>query len=280
VPDRRQVRALFDWLAPRYDAAVVGYSLGQDLRWKSELIRRIAPKAGERALDLATGTGLLYDRLARHLGPDRVVGLDVNWTMLRAARVGLGPRRTVRADSIRLPFRDGTFDVVTAGYLFKYVPLDALAREIRRVLRPGGRVGGYDFSSPRADRIDGAAYGVFLHRVLPQLGRWRDRGDPNWQGLFDFLDWVARGSRWEARIEGEFARAGLVAIERVPSLGGAITWVWAKAPAAPGRAERSPSTVPVGVAPARDARPAGPIRRHPPGLASRRDRWRSYPDTT
>lgn len=230
IPNPGYVRSLFDWLAPHYDSAVLTYSLAQDLRWKWELIRRLRPRPGERALDLASGTGLIYGRLAAKLGRDSVVGLDINRAMLTSAPRRGPARLLVRGDSTRLPFRDASFDIVTAGYLFKYVPLDALADEIRRVLRPGGRFGGYDFSAPDERTLAGKVYGRYLHHVLPAMGRWLGRGDRGWKMLLDFLAQIATHSGWEDRVEGVLQDAGFDRVERVASLGGAITWVWAWLP--------------------------------------------------
>jgi demethylmenaquinone methyltransferase / 2-methoxy-6-polyprenyl-1,4-benzoquinol methylase len=230
LPDRDRVQALFNWLAPDYDVAVLTYSLAQDLRWKSELVRRLRPRRGERALDLACGTGLIYDRLERELGRDAVVGLDLNRAMLTAARPDGPIRRVVRADSVKLPFRDSAFDLATAGYLFKYVPLDRLAAEVRRVLRPGGRFGGYDFSAPITGTIAGRAYHEYLHNVLPFLGRRLGRGDQGWVTLMQFLGLVTSTSGWESHVERDFRDAGFERVEKVQSLGGAVTWIWAWLP--------------------------------------------------
>ncbi len=228
VPDRRFVRALFSALAPKYEEALLVYSIGQDLRWKHTMIDRLPLRPGDRALDLASGTGLVLDRLARQLGSSAVVGLDPNRTMLTQPRPGSRPGALVQGNAERLPFRDARFDVVTAGYLFKYVDLDRLLREIRRVLRPGGRIGGYDFSSPRRDTTNGRLYAIYLTRILPWLGRHRRGSSVNWRELLDFLSDVAERSAWENRILIALESNGFVDIRRVPSLGGAITWVWAR----------------------------------------------------
>jgi demethylmenaquinone methyltransferase / 2-methoxy-6-polyprenyl-1,4-benzoquinol methylase len=227
LPDRDRVQALFDWLAPDYDVAVLTYSLAQDLRWKSELVRRLRPRRGERALDLACGTGLIYDRLERGLGRDSVVGLDLNRAMLTSARRDGHTRRVVRGDSVKLPFRDSAFDIVTAGYLFKYVALDRLSAEVRRMLRPGGRFGGYDFSAPITGTVSGRAYQQYLHNVLPLLGRRFGRRDQGWTTLMEFLAHIASTSGWETHVERDFRGAGFDRVEKIQSLGGAITWVWA-----------------------------------------------------
>lgn len=227
VPDRREVRSLFDWLAPNYDAAVLTYSLAQDLRWKSELLGRLRPRRGEKALDLACGTGLIYDRLAKRLGSESVVGLDLNRTMMLQGQAHGGPRQLIRGDSLRLPFRDASFDLVTAGYLFKYVPLERLSEEVRRVLRPQGRFGGYDFSAPIPSTLTGWGYDQYLRRVLPAISHRQPNGEAGWSCLFRFLADVATTSGWETRIQSCFQRAGFGSTVRAASLGGAITWFWA-----------------------------------------------------
>jgi len=229
-PDRAYIRSLFDWFAPSYNSALASYTLGQDLRWKWELVHRLDPHPGDRVLDLASGTGLIYDRLARAAGIEHVVGLDINPVMLEVSRRADPARRLVRADVLHLPFPDATFDIVSAGYLFKYVPLASLTREIRRVLRPGGRFGGYDFSAPTYGSFAGDTYAVYLHRVLPAVGRRFSGGDEGWARLFDFLDRIANSSGWEARAPTEFAAAGFADVRQVTAIGGAVTWLWARVP--------------------------------------------------
>lgn len=231
LPEPEFVRRLFSWLAPRYEEALLLYSMGLDLRWKHVLLAPLRPLPGERALDLACGTGLILDRLRRRLGHRAVVGLDSNRAMLLAhnRRSGAAPR--VQAIAEALPFRSGSFDIVTAGYLPKYVRLEGFAREVHRVLRPGGRLAAYDFSRPTPDSF-GKLYALYLDRVLPWLGRRRDRSSPMWSTLLEFLRGIARQSGWEERIGIALRTAGFDSILLRPTLGGAVTWVWAVA--APG----------------------------------------------
>ena len=230
LPEPEFVRELFTWLAPRYEEALLLYSLGLDLRWKHTLLAPLRPRPGERALDLACGTGLILDRLGRRLGHRSVVGLDPNRAMLIAQdrRSRAAPR--VQATAEVLPFRSASFDLVTAGYLPKYVQLERFAREVHRVLRPGGRLAVYDFSPPSADAF-GQLYALYLDRVLPWLGRWRDRTSPSpmWLTLLQFLGNTARRSGWEERIGPALRDAGFDPIRRQVALGGAVTWVWAVA---------------------------------------------------
>lgn len=228
LPEPDFVRGLFTWLAPRYEESLLLYSLGQDLRWKHALLAQLRPRRGEKALDLASGTGLILDRLGRRLGDDAIVGLDLNRAMLlaRNGRCRASPR--VQATAEALPFRAGSFDLVTAGYLPKYVRLDRFVGEIHRVLRPGGRLAAYDFSRPTPDAA-GLLYSLYLNRALPWLVRRRNRSSPMWSTLMEFLREIAHRSSWEERIGPALQAAGFTRIRIRPTIGGSVTWVWATA---------------------------------------------------
>jgi demethylmenaquinone methyltransferase / 2-methoxy-6-polyprenyl-1,4-benzoquinol methylase len=228
LPDRRFVTNLFAGLAPRYNGVLLGYSFGQDLRWKEVLIRRLQLQPSDWALDLACGTGLVLDRLSRILDEPHLLGADINRSMLLEMRRARSPHSIVQSDAQRLPLASSVFDVVTAGYLLKYVDLERFFLEVARVLRPGGRFGGYDFSRPVRGTVSGRIYSVFLRRLLPWIGRGRDRNGDSWRAVFDFLPRVAEASGWEYRVTEALDRAGFVEARVVPSLGGAITWVWAR----------------------------------------------------
>lgn len=226
-PSRATVDDLFDWLAPEYESVVNGFTLGQDLRWKAELLRGVRLRPTDRVLDLASGTGLLQRRVARVVGNERVVGLDTNRSMLTWAPDP--ERRTVLANAEQLPFAEESFDAITAGYLLKYVDLERFAAEVRRVLRPGGRFGGYDFSKPRRGTLAGTAYAGFLHGVLPRIAS-SGRTDPGRKAMMNFLGGLAERSGWEERVGRVFEGAGFARRRSRVSLGGAITWFWAERP--------------------------------------------------
>jgi demethylmenaquinone methyltransferase/2-methoxy-6-polyprenyl-1,4-benzoquinol methylase len=163
---QRYVTAVFDLVAPQYDAFTRSFSFGMDARWKREVValanaaaeaarRRVDANAGERSVviaDLACGTGDIASALAARHGI--VVGLDVSREMLdraaaRARRAnGAGPRFAA-GDMTALPLADASVDVVTIGYGFRNAPrLDAALDEVTRVLRPGGHLISLDFCRP------------------------------------------------------------------------------------------------------------------------------------
>lgn len=177
---RRYVRALFATIADRYDFITIALSYGQDRRWKRRLVDMASPVAGARALDLATGTGDIAFALAA--GGASVVGLDITRRMIELARakqptVPAAPRFLV-GDMLALPFPDRSFDVVTTGYGLRNVPNLTLAiQEIRRVLKPGGRMLSLDFNRPTHGFVR-AAYLTYLTAVGAALG-WILHRDPD-----------------------------------------------------------------------------------------------------
>jgi len=174
------VNRLFETIASRYDFFTVFMSYGMDRGWKRKLVEMLSLRGDETALDIACGTGDIAFMLARHLTSGHAVGLDITQAMLEIAsrkqrESGISNASFHRADILSMPFRDETFDCVTAGYALRNVPdIPAALEEIKRVLRPGGRVLSLDFAHPpnRAYRwlylryltVVGASAGKILHR--------------------------------------------------------------------------------------------------------------------
>ena len=177
---RTYVRRLFATIADRYDLVTVVLSYGQDRRWKDRLVAMAAPAAGARAADLATGTGDIAFALQR-AGAD-VVGVDVTWRMIelanRKARETARPPAFLVGDMIALPLASGSFDLVTAGYGLRNVPdLRSAIDEIRRVLKPGGKMLSLDFNRP-SNRFVRAVYLAYLNVAGAILG-WMLHRDPD-----------------------------------------------------------------------------------------------------
>src|SRR5690606_31326521 len=175
-------------IADRYGLITRVLSYGQDQRWKRRLIEVAQLQPDDRVLDLACGTGdiaYLAAALARH-----VSGLDLTHRMLQlasarrivAATGNDGPASPavsfVTGDMLALPFPDGWFDVVTTGYGLRNVPdLPRTLGEIRRVLKPGGRLLSLDFNRPTNPSVR-AAYLGYLTVVGSTLGLAL-HGDPD-----------------------------------------------------------------------------------------------------
>jgi ubiquinone/menaquinone biosynthesis methyltransferase len=223
TPDgkRRYVRRLFATIADRYDLITVLLSYGQDQRWKRRLVAMAAPRAGTRAVDLATGTGDIAFQLSA-AGAD-VVGVDVTLRMIELAHAK--PGRNGRApsflvgDMVALPFADGSFDVATAGYGLRNVPdLGAAIDEIHRVLKDGGVALSLDFNRP-SNPIVRAAYLAYLTVTGAMLG-WVLHRDPD---TYRYIPASIRQYPGAAGVARMFEARGFGGVECTPVLGGLMT---------------------------------------------------------
>jgi demethylmenaquinone methyltransferase/2-methoxy-6-polyprenyl-1,4-benzoquinol methylase len=176
-PRKRHALELFQGLPAHYDSMGAALSFGQDPRWRRALVRAIDPQPGDRVLDVATGTGMVAEALARRSGCS-IVALDQSDAMLARAhdRLQRDPALAsqislVRGEAERLPFADAEFDALTFTYLLRYVddPL-ATMRELARVVKPGGRIGMVEFGVPPAPGLRGL-WRLQTRVALPLLGR-------------------------------------------------------------------------------------------------------------
>jgi demethylmenaquinone methyltransferase/2-methoxy-6-polyprenyl-1,4-benzoquinol methylase len=171
APD--SVRTMFDRIAPVYDVMNHVMTAGLDVRWR-RLAAEAAVRKGDRVLDAACGTGdlAIADLKA---GAARVTGLDFSEQMLARARKK-ADLEWVQGDMLALPFADGTFDAATVGFGVRNVEdLELGLRELRRVLRPGGRLAILEITQPR-----GALrpfYSLWFDRIVPLLGKVLPGGD-------------------------------------------------------------------------------------------------------
>jgi demethylmenaquinone methyltransferase/2-methoxy-6-polyprenyl-1,4-benzoquinol methylase len=167
------VRRMFDRIAPVYDAMNRVMTAGLDQRWRRITVEQ-AVRPGDRVLDACCGTGDLA-LAARAHGAD-VVGLDFSERMLERARAKSGNVEWVCGDVLALPFDGESFDAVTVGFGVRNVDdLEAGLRELRRVLRPGGRLGILEITRPRGALAP--FYRLWFDRVVPLLGKVLPGGD-------------------------------------------------------------------------------------------------------
>jgi demethylmenaquinone methyltransferase/2-methoxy-6-polyprenyl-1,4-benzoquinol methylase len=162
------VRSMFDRIAPVYDVMNRVMTAGLDVRWRRRAARA-AVRDGDRVLDAACGTGdlALADLAA---GAGRVTGLDFSEQMLVRARRKSAEVEWMQGDMLALPFADATFDAATVGFGVRNVAdLELALRELRRVLRPGGRLAILEITQPRG--LLRVFFGVWFDRIVPLLGK-------------------------------------------------------------------------------------------------------------
>src|SRR5215468_3220398 len=170
------VREMFTKIAPRYDLLNHLLSLQMDRMWRERTVRILRPileRPNAEVLDVCCGTGDLAFALQRRT-KGRVWGADFAHTMLvRAKEKDAGGSRSipfVESDALRLPFADGTFDVVTAAFGFRNLAnYQAGLIEIARVLKPDGRAAILEFTEPKPGWF-GDLYRWYFRSVLPRLG--------------------------------------------------------------------------------------------------------------
>jgi demethylmenaquinone methyltransferase/2-methoxy-6-polyprenyl-1,4-benzoquinol methylase len=223
---KREALELFHGLPSRYDQLSAALSFWQDPRWRRALVDEVAPRADDRILDVATGTGMVAAEL-RLRADCSVVGLDQSTEMLASARARFakdGARvELVEGQAERLPFADESFDALTFTYLLRYVDdPPATLRELARVVRPGGRVASLEFGVPPR-RVPREAWRFYTAIGLPTLGRIASR---EWAEVGRFLGPSIRGFYERnplERIVGYWEEAGLgdVKVRRI-SLGGGV----------------------------------------------------------
>ena len=174
----RRVRSVFANVAGKYDVMNDLMSLGAHRLWKHFTLSLTGLRPGQRALDVAAGTGDLTMGMLRQVGKSgRVVSSDVNRAMLDIGRDRLldrgfaGNVDCIVADAERLPFRDDSFDCVTIGFGLRNVTdKPAALRSMHRVLKPGGQLLVLEFSTPVAPGLK-PVYDAYSFKVLPLLGK-------------------------------------------------------------------------------------------------------------
>jgi demethylmenaquinone methyltransferase/2-methoxy-6-polyprenyl-1,4-benzoquinol methylase len=181
-PDKaRRVEGMFNAIAGTYECVNRFASLGQDTGWRRRAIAMAELRQGEIALDICCGTGDMVRLLAQHHPrPKLVLGIDFAANMLAHGRYDAlandaAPHHLLRGDGQRLPLRDASVDLTTCAFgVRNFQHLPAGLREMRRVLRPGGRAVILEFASPK-NTVIRWGYRLYTERVLPRMAEWLSR---------------------------------------------------------------------------------------------------------
>ena len=189
-----RVRSVFSSVAPKYDLMNDLMSFGAHRLWKRFTISLTGLRLGQRALDVAGGTGDLAAGMLGQVGKSgHVVLSDVNQSMLEIGRdrlldLGLaGNVECVVADAERLPFPDASFDCVTIGFGLRNVTDKAAAlKSMQRVLKVGGQLLVLEFSAPQAPGLK-PLYDAYSFKVLPRLGQLIARDAPSYRYLAESI---------------------------------------------------------------------------------------------
>lgn len=219
-----QVRAMFDRIAGLYDVMNSVMTAGLHHRWRARAADLAAVAPGDRALDVATGTGDLAIELARRVGPDgEVVGSDFSEGMLERARqkvapapAGVAPLRFEWGDAQALPYEDAGFAAATVGFGARnFADLEAGLREMARVVRPGGRVVVLEMTQPQRPPLS-TFFALWFDRVIPLLGRITD------EQAYSYLPNSVKRFPQPPALAAAMERAGLEQVRWILTAGGII----------------------------------------------------------
>jgi demethylmenaquinone methyltransferase/2-methoxy-6-polyprenyl-1,4-benzoquinol methylase len=211
-----QVRAMFDRIARVYDPMNSLMTAGMHHRWRERAADLARVGEGDRALDVATGTGDLA--LALGTRGATVVGVDFSERMLELARRKAPEVRFLCVNALELPFREAEFDAVTVGFGARN--FSDLARglgEMVRVTRPGGRVVVLEITTPQRPPL-AWFFRMWFDRAVPALGRLA--GDPD---AYGYLPRSVRRFPDPPALAAQLAGAGLVDVRWILTAGGIIT---------------------------------------------------------
>lgn len=184
----RDVAAMFDGVAAKYDRTNAVLSVGNSALWRRATVRAVDPQPGERILDIAAGTGT--SSAAFGSTGATVVALDFSPGMVAEGRRRHPQLEFVVGDAEKLPFGDDEFDAVTISFGLRNVqhPDRALA-EMYRVLKPGGRVVIAEFSRPPIAPVR-ASYNLYLKHAMPRIAGVASSNPDAYNYLFESIaDW-------------------------------------------------------------------------------------------
>jgi demethylmenaquinone methyltransferase / 2-methoxy-6-polyprenyl-1,4-benzoquinol methylase len=230
--EAEQVRSMFDGIAGVYDALNTAMTAGLHHRWRARAAQEARVSPGDRVLDVATGTGDLALELASRVSPGgEVIGSDFSEGMLEHAREKALARAQPGArprfewgDALELQYADGTFDAATVGFgLRNFADLGRGLAEMRRVVRPGGRVVVLEITTPLRPPLS-TFYALWFDRLVPLLGRMaqsfgRSGGAAD---AYSYLPSSVKRFPVPLALAAEFERAGLTEIKYVLLAGGIV----------------------------------------------------------
>jgi demethylmenaquinone methyltransferase/2-methoxy-6-polyprenyl-1,4-benzoquinol methylase len=214
------VRVMFDRIAPVYDVMNRAMTAGLDRGWRRRTAQAVVAP-GDRVLDACCGTGDLA--LAAHAAGGRVTGLDFSPRMLERARRKTTEIEWVQGDLLALPFEDASFDTATIGFGLRNVDdLDRALNELRRVLRPDGRLGMLDIVRPKG--LLAPFFRVWFDGVIPLIGRVLPGG-----AAYSYLPASVRRFPGPGELGARVEEAGFASVGRCRLGGGIVALLTARA---------------------------------------------------
>ena len=224
MPEARAIEEMFGGLAPRYDLANHVLSLGLDFGWRRRLVRAVAAIKPRVVVDLCTGSGDVAFALKKQLGAEvEVRGLDFCAPMLQVAERKKAARPWARdivfgvGDCLNLPLADNSADALTIAWGLRNLEDRARGlREMRRALRPGGKLFVLDNSQPEGWTRPLCQF--YMNVMVPPLGGWLT-GQPE---AYRYLATSSAAFPSRATLAEEMSAAGFTQVRHTALAGGSV----------------------------------------------------------
>ncbi|MFN8264837.1 MAG: bifunctional demethylmenaquinone methyltransferase/2-methoxy-6-polyprenyl-1,4-benzoquinol methylase UbiE [Chitinophagaceae bacterium] len=204
---KEQVAAMFDDIAPRYDFLNRFLSAGIDITWRKKALKQLKDLQPKLLLDVATGTGDVAIMAAHQLHPDKIIGIDISEKMLDGGRIKVkqkGLENIIElegGDSETINFPDHTFDAVTVAFgVRNFENLEKGLSEIKRVLKPGGRLVVLEFSKPYLPGVK-QFYNLYMSIVAPEVAKQVSKNKKAYQYLNNSIQAFPEGKEFTAVLD-------------------------------------------------------------------------------
>lgn len=216
------VHGVFENIAHRYDLMNSLLSFRRHKAWRNFTMKKVAVKPGETALDVACGTADWTIALAKSSQSGQIIGIDFSEKMLAVGtrkinELNLDKQISLQhGNAMELPFPDNSFNYATIGFALRNVPdIERVLQEMKRVVKPGGKVVSLELSKPNWPPFRKLYY-LYFYKILPFLGKlFANRYEQYaWlpESLTNFPD--------QKELAEIFSRVGLSDIEVYPLTGG------------------------------------------------------------
>jgi len=199
---KQQVAGMFDDISGRYDFLNRFLSAGIDIRWRKKAISQLNDLNPKTILDVATGTADVAIMTANLLKPTKITGIDISDGMLDMGRkkiIKLGLQNTIEllnGDSEAINFNDDSFDAVTVAFgVRNFQQLEKGLSEIKRVLRPGGKLVVLEFSKPTKPFVR-SIYNFYMKIVTPNMGKLFSKNRDAYQYLDESIKKFPEGKKF------------------------------------------------------------------------------------
>ena len=226
VPSRHEVWKMFDQISPTYDCVNRVMSLGMDQLWRKKLCAFLPQIKEMQVLDCATGTGdQIVALMEKRQDISFIIGIDLAAAMIEIAKKKIEGRSYASkvcfqvANALEMPFQDNSFDCVTISFGIRNVTdIMAAFQEIRRVLKPGGRVLILEGTIPEKKWLK-SVHLFYLRHFLPRIGGVISKNFDAYRYLNKTIETFPQGERFC----GLMRAAGFVDVKANPVLGGVVT---------------------------------------------------------